>query len=438
MSDGVAITAGAGTTVATDDCGASGHAQIVKLAYSSDGAATLVTVDADGVLVNLGANNDVTVAGVSTAAKQDTGNTSLATIAGTVAGTEVQVDVLTSALPTGASTAAKQPALGTAGTASTDVITVQGIAAMTALKVDGSAVTQPVSGTFWQATQPVSGTVTANLAAGTNNIGDVDVLSLPALVAGTANIGDVDVLTVPAPLSTTGTGTEATALRVTIATDSTGLVSVDDNGGALTVDNGGTFVTQVNGDALTALQLIDNTILVDDVAFTPATHSVSMAGVQAVAHGADPDVGDAGDAVALIANRHRILFNLGGHPNLVSAEYYTTGAGTDDPVIAVVSAGTKIVVTGISAMCSAANTVNVAVRIGFGTASVPAQGSTGADGVAKVILSHPGIAPGSGVMKGHAGGIVGIGADGEDLRITNGAPTTGSLIIQVDYFLIAS
>jgi hypothetical protein len=51
----------------------------------------------------------------------------------------------TVSLPTGAATAAKQPALGTAGTASADVITVQGIASMTALKVDGSAVTQPVS-----------------------------------------------------------------------------------------------------------------------------------------------------------------------------------------------------------------------------------------------------------------------------------------------------
>lgn len=62
----------------------------------------------------------------------------------------------TISLPTGAATAAKQPALGTAGTASADVITVQGVTGMTALKVDGSAVTQPVSGTFWQATQPVS------------------------------------------------------------------------------------------------------------------------------------------------------------------------------------------------------------------------------------------------------------------------------------------
>lgn len=35
------------------------------------------------------------------------------------------------------------------------------------------------------------------LPAGTNNIGDVDVLTLPSLPAGTNNIGDVDVLTLP-------------------------------------------------------------------------------------------------------------------------------------------------------------------------------------------------------------------------------------------------
>lgn len=51
-------------------------------------------------------------------------------------------------LPSGASTAAKQPALGTAGSASSDVLTVQGISSMTALKVDGSGVTQPVSGSL--------------------------------------------------------------------------------------------------------------------------------------------------------------------------------------------------------------------------------------------------------------------------------------------------
>ncbi len=35
------------------------------------------------------------------------------------------------------------------------------------------------------------------IAAGDNNIGNVDIVSLPAIPAGTNNIGDVDVLTVP-------------------------------------------------------------------------------------------------------------------------------------------------------------------------------------------------------------------------------------------------
>src|SRR3990172_2518181 len=79
--------------------------------------------------------------------------------------------------------------------------------------------------------QPIQGSVAGGLLVdlGTNN--DV------SLNAGVNNIGDVDIASVPAPLSTTGGGTEATALRVTLATDSTGVVSVDYNGGSLTVDS---------------------------------------------------------------------------------------------------------------------------------------------------------------------------------------------------------
>jgi hypothetical protein len=105
MADGVSITAGTGTTILTDDTGVGGHAQVVKLAISTDGSGTLIPADA------------------------------------------------------------------------------------------------------------------------ANGI-DVDVTRLPALAAGTNNIGDVDVLTVPAPLSTTGNGTAATALRVSLASDSTGIVSL--------------------------------------------------------------------------------------------------------------------------------------------------------------------------------------------------------------------
>lgn len=61
-------------------------------------------------------------------------------------------------LPSGAATAAKQPALGSAGTASSDVLTVQGIASMTALKVDGSAATQPIINSDISAIATATGT----------------------------------------------------------------------------------------------------------------------------------------------------------------------------------------------------------------------------------------------------------------------------------------
>lgn len=106
------------------------------------------------------------------------------------------------------------------------------------------------------------------LVAGTANIGDVDVLTLPALVAGTANIGDVDVLTVPAPLSTTGGGVEATALRVTLASDSTGLVAVGGDTAHDAVDSGkpikiGGIARQANPTAVAALDRVAATF--DDV-----------------------------------------------------------------------------------------------------------------------------------------------------------------------------
>lgn len=46
MADGVSITAGSGTTILTDDTGAGGHAQVVKLAISTDGSPTLIPADA--------------------------------------------------------------------------------------------------------------------------------------------------------------------------------------------------------------------------------------------------------------------------------------------------------------------------------------------------------------------------------------------------------
>jgi hypothetical protein len=62
MADNVLVDNGTGTdyTVSSDE-GAGGHVQRVKLAYSADGSETHVAADADGLLVNLGTNNDTTV-----------------------------------------------------------------------------------------------------------------------------------------------------------------------------------------------------------------------------------------------------------------------------------------------------------------------------------------------------------------------------------------
>ncbi len=49
MADGVAITPGSGVTVSTDDCGAAGQVERVKIAYSADGVATHVGADANGL-----------------------------------------------------------------------------------------------------------------------------------------------------------------------------------------------------------------------------------------------------------------------------------------------------------------------------------------------------------------------------------------------------
>ena len=90
-----------------------------------------------------------------------------------------------------------------------------------------------------------------------------------------------------------------TAAGALVGGDATNGLDVDVTrvGGNVTVVNGGTFATQVDGSALTALQKIDDPVLVDDAAFTPAMSSVNMAGFQADETATDSvDEGDAGAA----------------------------------------------------------------------------------------------------------------------------------------------
>jgi hypothetical protein len=126
-------------------------------------------------------------------------------------------------LPTGAATAAKQPALGTAGSASADVISVQGVASMTALKVDGSAVTQPVSGTVTgnQGTAAVLASAwPIKLTDGTNTAPTMDV----AARAGFHKVTD-GTNTVAVKAASTAAAATDTALVVAISPNNSPAIS---------------------------------------------------------------------------------------------------------------------------------------------------------------------------------------------------------------------
>jgi hypothetical protein len=189
--------------------------------------ASLASVGTDQIRVDIVSGGG---GGDATAANQVTGNASLATIAGDTTSLDGKVTacntgavvVSSSALPAGASTAAKQPALGTAGTASSDVLSVQGISSMTPLVVDGSA-----------STQPVSGTVTANAGTGTFAV-SASALPLPSGAATSA-------------LQSTGNASLATIAGDTTSLD--GKVTAC-NTGAVVVASGA--ITETNSTAILA------------------------------------------------------------------------------------------------------------------------------------------------------------------------------------------
>ena len=173
----------------------------------------------------------------------------------------------------------------------------------------------------------------------------------------------------------------------------------------------------------------------DVAADGPESGNPVKIGGRAHEHGANPPETSANDdRVEWIFNRHGIPFVIGGHPNVITTEYRATGVQTNDAIITVAT-GSKIVVTGISVTCDNATTVDVGVRIGFGTSVVPTEPADGAS-VNGVVLSHPGIAAGSGVVLGSGAGILAVGADDEDLRITNEVPTTGSIKVVVTHYIV--
>lgn len=156
-TNGDAYTAGTAASQTLDfDTGAgSATTPIVGIALPASG----------GPVAGGTATNPLTVTSTNLPTTVDTnsGNKSASTLRVVLATDQPALTnklLVTPDLPSGASTAAKQPALGTAGTASTDVLTIQGIASMTKLLVTPDSVALPANQSVNIA--QVNGTTTVN------------------------------------------------------------------------------------------------------------------------------------------------------------------------------------------------------------------------------------------------------------------------------------
>lgn len=333
---------------------------------------------ADGVLVNLGSNNDVTVTGSVTANAGTNLNTSLLALesGGNLAGAATSLAVIDdwdesdrakvnivagqAGVTAGAgAVAANTPRVtlasddpgvallttidGDTGTIATHAATLAGAVSGTEMQVDVltmPSVTIVDGGSSITVDAPVGTPVFVRLSDGASAITTlpVSLASVPShavtnagtfavQVDGTALTRLTDIETNTDSGAVVGNGTAATAQRVTLANDSTGTVTVTQGtatnlksqaeayqGGSAVgaanplqvtlangsvpshaVTNAGTFAVQVDGAALTALQLIDDAVYSDDAAFTPGTSKVIGIGAQADETSTDSvDEGDIG------------------------------------------------------------------------------------------------------------------------------------------------
>ena len=267
-----------------------------------------------------------------TLASDDPAVVALQILDNAISGTEMQVDIV-AALPAGTNAIGKLAAnsgvdigdvdvtsiipgtgatnLGKAidtatGATDTGVLALatrdDALSALTPIEGDNVQLRTDANGALWvipSGTVTVAGTGTFAVQAVCTNAGTF------AVQAVCTNAGTFAVQAAQSGTWTVDLGATDNAVLDAIAASLAGTLTVGShavtNAGTFAVQaactNAGTFAVQVDGAALTALQVIDNPVLVDDAAFTPATSSVMMAGFQADETATDSvDEGDAGAA----------------------------------------------------------------------------------------------------------------------------------------------
>jgi hypothetical protein len=265
MADNVEANAGSGgATFATDDDGTAHH-PYVKLEFGADNTQTKVSSSDPLPVVQTGTLNVGTVTAVTSITNAVAVTNAGLTALGNAISTEVQVDVV-GALPAGTNAIGK-------------------LAANSGVDIGDVDVTSVIPGT------------TAS--------------SLGKAEDAAHSSADVGVLAMAVRRDTAAVGSDTDGDYSTLNVDANGRLHVNVGNtvtvGSHAVTNAGTFAVQVDGSALTALQVIDNPVIVDDAAFTPATTSVMMAGFEADEGSTDSvDEGDGG-AARMTLDRKQIV-----------------------------------------------------------------------------------------------------------------------------------
>ena len=295
MADNIVLNIGSGgATLATDEAGTPAkHYQKVKLVDGTADSEAAIPGDAtNGLDVDVtrlpalpaGTNNigdvDVLTLPALPAGTNNIGDVDVLTLPALPAGTNNigDVDVLT--LPGSLAGKAEDSVAGDAD-AGLPVLGVRNDAAATKTSADGDYGMLALDPAGRVGIADLGGSVTVDvgtaLPSGTNNIGDVDVLTLPALPAGTNNIGDVDVVSVVPGTGATSLGKAVDSASGATDTGVAPLAIRDDALAALTPLEGDYVAlrTDANGalwthdDALDAA-LAGSELQVDVVAALPA------------------------------------------------------------------------------------------------------------------------------------------------------------------------
>ncbi len=382
MADDIVLNPGSdGEKVKTDDDGTA-HWQYVKLAFGADNTQTIVTATT-GVPVQIlaGTTEIGSVANAGTFVIQEDGD---ALTALQVIDNIVHID--DAAFTLGTSSGVMM--MGFAGTQSVDANDAGAIA----METDGAIHIHDGGNII-----TVDGTVTANLSAADNAVLDQ--------IEVNTSYGD-----------NTGGGTEAGALRVTIASNSTGLLSVDDGGGSLTINNadittiaGAVSGSEMQVDVVASLPAGTNAIGklsansgvdigdVDVLSVIPGTGATNLG--KAV----DSVVGATDTGLAMLAERidvqAAITPAVGDYSNLMCDKFgglkvtqlpdadsivkrgviNVAGAG-DNTIQAAAGAGVRIRVLSYTVVCGAAVTVRFESNAGgdplTGAMEFPANGGT--------------------------------------------------------------